>query len=104
MIANPTPQPELPAVDKNHPDHDATGELLCCLSPTVFVSLRSIGKTIGHEHDATFRRLQMLRGKGYAIDTLPGEQGVYAKVCRASWPRVEAEALDYWHRRYGGER
>lgn len=103
-MTTPTPQPDPHAVDKTHPDHDLTGELLCCLSPRVYVSLRSIGKTIGAEYDATFRRLQHLRGKGYAIDTLPGEQDVYAKVRRASWPRLEADALDYWHRRYGGER
>ena len=103
MIANAN-QPELPAVDRSHPDHDANRELLCCLSPAVYVSLRAVGKTIGAQHDATVRRVQALRTKGYTIDMLPGVDGLYARVDRRSWPRVEAEALDYWHRRYGGER
>ena len=101
MIANPHPQPDLPAVDKLHPAHDAQRELLCCLSPAVYVSLCAVGNTTAHGHDATVRRVQALRAKGYTIETRAGVDGVYARVNRISWPRVEAEALDYWHRRYG---
>lgn len=104
MIANATPQPELPAVDAKHPDHDTTRELLACLSPKYAVSMRAIAATIGVKYDEMMPRVARLRRDGINISINYAGQDATLRVHRTSWPRVEADALDYWHRRYGGQR
>lgn len=104
MTLNHTAQ--LPPVDKTHPAYSAAHELLCCLNPTVYVSLDAIAQTLGGNAASVLSKINELRRRGYDISTKPVEHGIHgglaARVRRHCWPKAHDAAQRYWRQVYDG--